>query len=137
MLTHFIPLENSTSYSFYNFAAAGTGFFGLTPIVRSCTHFASYLSNVPFTEATQEDPSHVVLYLSKSAPVATAVNDIQSKASAGESVIQMGDTVWIHFPKGIGTSKLSPTVIDRSIGSPATRRNWNTLVKMRELSRTR
>jgi len=41
--------------------------------------------------------------------------------------------MWIHYPEGAGTSKLTPSLIDRAIGSPGTARNWNTVLKLEEM----
>ena len=45
---------------------------------------------------------------------------IQARARAGEQVRQAGDALWIHYPEGAGTSKLTPALIDSAIGSPGT-----------------
>lgn len=110
--------------------------FGLSVpvIVKSVEAFSALLLNVPFSDEARSDPSHVLLYLSKSPPIATAIEGLQAKVTAGEAIIRQGDEIWIHYPDGIGKSKITPTVIDRSIGSPATGRNWNTLVKLRDLA---
>lgn len=112
--------------------------FGLSVpvIIKSGNNFSVYLSNVPFSLELQNDPSHVIMYFSKSTPAISEVDALLSKASAGESVIQKGDTIWIYYPKGIARSKITPAVIDRSIGSPATGRNWNTLIKIQALCRS-
>jgi len=39
----------------------------------------------------------------------------------------VGDALWIDFNDGIGTSKLSPAVLDRAVGSTVTARNWTTV----------
>jgi len=48
-------------------------------------------------------------------------------------VKQSGDALWFHYPEGAGTSKLIPSLIDRAIGSPGTARNYNTLLKLKEM----
>ena len=102
-------------------------------VVRSREQFANYLVNAPFHSESKSDPSHLLLYLSKSLPLDTAVGDLLVKAAAGESAKQAEDAIWIYFPDGIGRSKVTPSIVDRSIGSPATGRNWNTLLKISEL----
>ena len=102
-------------------------------VVRSGERFSEYLVNTPFPSESKKDPSHLLLYLSKNPPLESAVAQLLQKAAAGESVMQRDDGIWIYYPDGIGRSKVSPTIIDRSIGSSATGRNWNTLLKVSEL----
>lgn len=102
-------------------------------IVRSGKDLAGYLVEVPFPTESQEDPSHLVLYLSKASPLDSAIEGLLSKARSGESVVQYRDAIWIYYPNGIGSSKITPALIDRSIGSPATGRNWSTLRKIHSL----
>ena len=99
-------------------------------VVRSRKRFSAVLSENPFEEETAEDPSRVILYLSKRAPAPSAHESLAAKASAGESVVQQRGGVWIHYPNGLARSKVTPAVIDRAFGSAATGRNWKTLVKL-------
>ena len=62
-----------------------------------------------------------MLLLSKAPPAKGAEAVIQARAVAGERVRRAGDALWFHYPEGAGTSKLTPSLIDRAIGSPARR----------------
>ena len=55
------------------------------------------------------------------------------EAAAGEKAKRAGDALWIYYPEGSGTSKLTPSTIDKAIGSPATSRNYRTVVKLKEM----
>jgi uncharacterized protein (DUF1697 family) len=109
--------------------------FGLTTavIVRKSAVLKNHLAKTPFALAARNDPSHLVLYLSKRPPLSTAVEQLRSHATAGEHIDQRGEAIWIYFPNGIGGSKLTPSVIDQAVGSATTGRNWNTLTKLDEL----
>ena len=102
-------------------------------IVRTGPQWRRYASSNPFPEAARDEPNRLMLLLSKRPPAAGAQDAIQAKAAAGEQVRRAGDALWIHFPQGSGTSKLTPVVIDRAIGSQATSRNFNTVVKLEEM----
>jgi uncharacterized protein (DUF1697 family) len=58
---------------------------------------------------------------------------LQPYAADNERIKQVGDALWIHYSSGSGRSKLSPTVLDRLVGSPVTTRNWRTVLKLNEL----
>jgi len=102
-------------------------------IVRSKAEWARYPGLNPFPEVAEESPAKLHILLSKRPPAKDAAETIQARARAGEQVRQVGDAVWFHYPQGAGTSKLTPSLIDRAIGSPGTARNFNTALKLLEM----
>lgn len=105
-------------------------------IVRTAAQWATYPPGNPFPQAARDEPNRLMLLLSKRPPAGGAEDVIQARATAGEVVKRAGDALWIHFPHGSGTSKLSPSLIDRAIGSPATSRNHRTVMTLKEMSQT-
>jgi uncharacterized protein (DUF1697 family) len=102
-------------------------------IVRSAAGWRASTRGNPFAAAAEKEPNRLMLLLSKKPPRAGAEDEIQAKAAAGEQVGRAGDSLWIHYPVGSGTSKLTPSLIDRAIGSPATSRNYRTVLKLGEM----
>ena len=102
-------------------------------IVRTAAEWARYPAGNPFKQAAKDEPNRLMLLLSKRPPAKGAEDAIQARAVAGEQVRRAGDALWFHYPEGAGTSKLSPSLIDRAIGSPATARNHNTVMKLKEM----
>jgi uncharacterized protein (DUF1697 family) len=102
-------------------------------IVRSKAEWARYPGLNPFPRAAKDEPAKLHLLLSKRPPARGAAETIQARAKAGEQVRQAGDALWLHYPEGAGASKLTPSLIDRAIGSPGTARNYNTLLKLLEM----
>lgn len=109
--------------------------FGLTiaVIVRSAQEWPGYIVGNPFPEAAAAEPNRLMLLLSKKAPAQAAAAAIRERARDGEQVEAAAGALWIHYPAGAGTSKLSPSLIDRLAGSPTTARNWRTVVKIGEM----
>lgn len=109
--------------------------FGLSipVIVRSASEWPHYRASNPFPQAAEAEPNRLMLMLSKSPPVPGAEAAIRERAQGGEQVKLVGDALWVHFPGGSGTSKLSPALIDRLIGSPVTSRNWRTVLKLQDM----
>jgi uncharacterized protein (DUF1697 family) len=99
-------------------------------IVRTAAEWAELAAGNPFPK---EPPNRVMLLLSKAPPAPGAEAAIEARAAAGERVRRAGDALWFHYPEGAGTSKLTPSLIDRSAGSPSTARNFNTVLKLREM----
>ena len=114
-------------------AIAGKFGFDVPVIVRSAAQWARYPKGNPFPKAAKDEPNRLMLLLSKRPPAAGAEDAIQAGAKAGEQVRRAGDALWIHFPEGSGRSKLTPSLIDRAIGSPATLRNHNTVLRLQEM----
>jgi len=102
-------------------------------IVRAAADWPAYASGNPFPDAAEAEPNRLMMMLSKALPREGALHMLKERARDGECIAQAGEAIWIHYPEGAGTSRLSPTVIDRLIGSPATARNWRTVIKLREL----
>jgi uncharacterized protein (DUF1697 family) len=99
-------------------------------IVRTAAQWVELAAGNPFPD---EPPNRVMLLLSKAKPALGAEDVIQARATAGESVRRAGDALWFHYPDGAGASKLTPALIDRAAGSPSTARNYNTVMKLKEM----
>jgi len=115
--------------------AAIAGRFSIeTPVmVRSATAWGKLRGSNPFLEAAEAEPNRLMLLTSKRPPAPGAAEAIQERARDGEKVASSGGAIWIHYPGGSGTSRLSPALVDRLVGSPATARNYRTVVKLDEM----
>jgi uncharacterized protein (DUF1697 family) len=104
-------------------------------IVRTAAEWAHYPPGNPFPQAARDEPNRLMLLLSKSSPAKGAEEVIQARAVAGERVKRAGDALWFHYPEGAGTSRLTPALIDRAVGSPATARNYRTVATLLDMLR--
>jgi uncharacterized protein (DUF1697 family) len=104
-------------------------------IVRTAAQWADYGPACPFPDAARDEPNRLLLLVSKRPPAEGAAAAIRARAAAGETVRAAGDALWIHYPEGSGTSKITPAIIDMAIGSPATSRNYRTVVTLDEMLR--
>jgi uncharacterized protein (DUF1697 family) len=102
-------------------------------IVRTAAEWAKLAAANPFPTEAKDEPNRLHLLVSKAPLKEGAAEVIQARATAGESVKAAGGALWFHYPNGAGTSKLSPSLIDRAIGSPGTARNFNTVLKLKEI----
>ena len=102
-------------------------------IVRTRAQWRHYPETNPFPDVARETPGYLLMLLSKEPPAADAAEAIQARATLGEQARQTGDAVWIHFPEGSGKSKLTPALLDKAIGSPATSRNYRTICTLRDM----
>jgi uncharacterized protein (DUF1697 family) len=102
-------------------------------IVRTRAQWAKLPVGNPFSEVARETPGYLLMLLAKEKIKAGAAEAIQARATAGEQVRQAGEALWIHFPNGSGTSKLTPALIDKAIGSTATSRNYRTVCTLLDM----
>lgn len=109
--------------------------FGLSipVIVRRGADWPAYAKGNPFLKAAEEEPNRLMLCLSKAKPKTGAVEALRDRAQDGESLELVGDALWIHYAAGAGTTKLSPALLDRLVGSPVTGRNMRTVLKLQEM----
>lgn len=109
--------------------------FAVPVVVRTAAQWADYPPANPFPEAARDEPNRLMLLLAKAPPARGAEDLIQARAVAGEQVKRAGDALWFHYPEGAGTSKLTPSLIDRAVGSPATARNYRTVATLLDMLR--
>ena len=105
-------------------------------IVRTATDWAADVAGNPFPKESALEPNRVMLALAKLPPKPEAVAELRARSAGGESIIQVGDAMWIYFPGGVGSTKITPALLDRLAGSPVTMRNWRTVLKLNEMTRS-
>jgi len=108
--------------------------FGLdvSVLVRLATDWPAYVAGNPFPEESEREPHLVMLALSKAPPRSKAVQSLLERANKGEQIVQVDEALWVYFPGGAGTTRLSSAIFDKLVGSPVTMRNWRTVVKIGE-----
>ena len=102
-------------------------------MVRTAGQWARLAAANPFPKAAEHEPNRLMMLVSKRPPAAGAAERLMERAKAGEQVRSAAGALWFHYPEGAGTSKLTPSLIDRTVGSPATARNWRTVTRLREM----
>jgi uncharacterized protein (DUF1697 family) len=102
--------------------------------VRDAKEWARAVARNPFGAEAKSDPGHLVLMALKDAPVASAVKALQAAIKGREVVRAAGRHAYIVYPDGIGRSKLTNAVIEKTLATRATGRNWNTVLKLAALA---
>ena len=70
----------------------------------------------------------------KGAPAGKVVGALQASITGPEVVRAEGKHLYITYPAGIGRSRLTTALIERSLGTRGTGRNWNTVLKLGALA---
>jgi len=102
--------------------------------VRTAKEWEGVVAHNPFGNEAARDPGHLVVMFLKHASSATGVAALQSAIKGREVVAAAGKHLYIVYPDGIGRSRLTNTVIDKQLGTRATGRNWNTVLKLAALA---
>jgi len=103
---------------------------GVPVIVRTAAEWQRYAAGSAFPDAQTERPKLLHLCLSAAPLKAEAVETLAARATAKERIATKNDALWIDFGESVGTSKLTPTLLDKAAGSPVTARNWNTVLAL-------
>jgi uncharacterized protein (DUF1697 family) len=106
--------------------------FGLETsfLVRSASEWEAIVAHNPFPEEAKRDPAHLVAMVLKDAPKAGAVKALQAAITGREIVRAHGREAYLVYPDGIGPSKLTHALIEKTLGTRGTGRNWNTVLKL-------
>lgn len=105
-------------------------------LVRTAEEWKAIIDGNPYRAEARSDPGHllVVCFKSSVAPaIARALAGSLTAARKREAVHVAGRHAYVYYPDGIGTSKLTMTAIERSLGTVGTARNWNTALKIQAL----
>ncbi|HEX5054232.1 MAG TPA: DUF1697 domain-containing protein [Planctomycetota bacterium] len=109
--------------------------FAVPVIVVAGSQWAAFAARSPFAAAETERPNLLHLGVAKAAPRADAAKALSPYCTNGERVVIRGGAIWIDFPEGVGRSKVTPAVLDRTIGSTVTLRNWKTVQQIAAMLR--
>ena len=116
-------------------AAAGRG-LGLETafMVRTAQELGAVVARNPYPEAAERDPAHLVVVFLKTAPAAADVAALRAAIPGREVLEADGRQLYVVYPDGIGTSRLTAALIDRKLRTRGTARNWNTVLKLTALA---
>jgi len=111
--------------------------FGLRPdvVLRTLRELDDAITNNPFPKEAKSDPGHLLFIFPKTRVSSGAATALKAAIKGRERAVGKGLTVYVYYPDGIGTSKLTPAVIEKALGVRATGRNWNTVLKVSALAK--
>ena len=99
-------------------------------MVRTAKEWQTVIARNPFPGEAERDPGHLLVLFLKTAPRLAAVKALQSAITGPEVVHADGAHAYVTYPAGIGRSRLTNAVIEAKLGTRATGRNWNTVLKL-------
>lgn len=118
-------------------AKAAKDALGVDPdwFLRSHAELAAIAKADPFPDATKAHPNHVQVHFHHD-DVDPALIEAVAKIYDGPERLQaIGRELFVDYPVDIGHSKLPQAMAKVKFPKASTGRNWNTLVKLVELTR--
>jgi len=109
--------------------------FGLTipTLVLSQPRLAEVIAANPMA-ADDDDPKHLHVAFLSAKPKQGAASKIDAAAFVPDRFVVMGDVVYLHYPNGMGRSKLDPGTVFARMGVWSTARNWRTVNALLDLA---
>lgn len=108
--------------------------FEVKIILRTRQQWHDVTHNPPFSAQQLADPAKALVMFLRSAPQPEAVAALVAGHSGSEIIYSRGEALYLYYPEGMGRSKLDHALIERRLKIVATGRNWNTVVKLRDLA---
>lgn len=102
--------------------------------VRTAAEWAAVVAHNPFPEAAERDPGHLLVMCLKQAPAARQVAALQAAIQGPERVRARGREAYLVYPNGVGRSPVTIALIEKTLGTRGTGRNWNTVLKLHALA---
>jgi uncharacterized protein (DUF1697 family) len=102
-------------------------------MVRSAADWQAVVEGNPFPREARNDPGHLLVMVFKQAPRPGDVKALRAAIVGREVVEAVGAHAYLVYPDGIGRSRLTTALIERTLGTRGTARNWNTVLKLAAL----
>jgi len=108
--------------------------FAVGVVVRTAEAWLRLKEENPFEAEAAAEANRVHALVSKLPPKPDAASALLSRAAAGEKLALTPSGLWAYYPNGMGTTKLTPTLVDKLVGSKVTARNWRTVLELASMT---
>lgn len=100
-------------------------------VIRSHTELQAIVNSNPF-KSHEDQPSRLAVAFLDKAPSDV---DIDPEAYQPDEFVIQGQEIYLWYPEGQANTKLLNPAMLKKLGVTATARNWNTVLKMVELTK--
>ena len=102
-------------------------------IARTTSELKDVIRRSPFAKRRGIDPARLLVTFLLTDPGPHLRDKVRQIKPDPEELHIDGRELYIYFPNGMGRSKL-PAVIEKTLKTPGTARNWNTVTKLLEIA---
>jgi uncharacterized protein (DUF1697 family) len=103
-------------------------------ILRTSSELRDAIAKNPFAKRAGIDASRLLVSFLVSEPEAEARGNVMRIKAEPEELRIDGREVYIYFPNGMARPKLSMALVERTLKTSWTGRNWNTVRKLLEMA---
>lgn len=111
---------------------AGESRLPVSVIVRTSAEMSRVLAGNPFLKEKGIDTARLGVTFLRETPAKSALAALAGLDFGRERYHHTGKDIYLHCPDGFGNAKLY--ALDKVLKQPATTRNWNTVIKLCEMS---
>ena len=104
-------------------------------VVRASSQLDEIIQRNPFAARLDIEPSKLLVTFLATDPGDEVRRKVREINVSPEELFIEGCELFTYYPDGVGQSKLNVTLLERTLGTPGTARNWNTVLKLREMSK--
>jgi uncharacterized protein (DUF1697 family) len=110
--------------------------FGFRPevILRTASEMRHVIARNPFASRHGIEPAKLLVSFLASDPGKETRDNLAKLDTRGEELHARGSELYIYYKNGMGKTKLSSAALDNILKTPATARNWNTVLKLHEMA---
>jgi uncharacterized protein (DUF1697 family) len=108
--------------------------FPVPVVVRTADEMRRVAQGNPFLEAGVAPEMLHVGFLADAPGKANAAA-LLARCARPEDLRVLGREVYLHLPNGVGRTKLTSRVLDTTLGTTVTLRNWRTVLALAEMTR--
>jgi len=103
-------------------------------ILRTAADLRRVIEKNPFAGRTDVDPSKLLVTFLASDPGEEVREKIRAIEASPEELWMDGRELYIYYPNGMARPTLAFPVIEKTLKTSATGRNWNTVTNLRDLA---
>ena len=104
--------------------------FRSTVICRTADELEQVVRRNPFASRPEVTGGRLIVAFLAGQPTAEAAKKLTAIKTDPEEMALSGRELYIHFPNGMGRSKLSIPRIEKALDTASTARNWNSVTKL-------
>ncbi len=108
--------------------------FHIPVVVRTADDLSRIVARNPFPKEAQSDPGRLLVVFMKGSIATPNVKTLEAAIVGREVVRADGAHLYAVYPDGQGRSKLTAALIEKKLGVVGTGRNWNTVLKLKEMA---
>ena len=107
--------------------------FQASVVVRTADEISAIMASNPFQHDPAKESKWVAILCMAQRPGETAQEDLRKAYAGPEEFYVIGQELYVYYPNGMGRSKLTHSLLEKTLKTPVTGRNWNTFLQLQKM----